>query len=548
MNNLKTFWYYPVKRISVAAFAVGFCIFLILAKYTIDETAHPFLSTIISLLISLCILIASIPYIFNELKVIWKDILSFINTSNRQALYEHYQKKKEGSYYKGPEWEEKNFQEILLKEDQVKAFATASIDYQLAEFEEWKRKNLDVNLSTTRQTIIRAFWVICAGILSILCLQFLGWLNYLSAENLKTLGETSRGFFTIPVALIGTIVAAPVIFTVWIFRDKNNRVQLENARKDTNLKDFQKISEWASGFHLPEIKRTGSNKFVLKGGVNDETSYEILNTVEDFIPPEHTNSISRRHGAESLQASAIIQLEAFMLGKYGEQFMEPAFLLIHAIWESIINQQTSKHNKSKSDSLKQTIKELHSEPVIAALDKAISGQRGNHLRLFAHKLEQLNLCGINNAYYPQPPINLGGVSLFKANLAFSNLTGSNLVQANLKLTNLEGASLRQANLQMASFYMAILRQTDFSDAKLQGTAFEGSMITECTVLNAQINRLTTFETQISSVGENQPREKLLSKGAIWDDDPEWLVGKIQDAALLEKIRQDCADSAKEKGA
>lgn len=542
MNSLKRFWYYPIKRISVAAFAVGLCIFLTLVKYIINEKAYPILSTIISLCILLCVLIVTIPYIFNELKAAWKDILSFIHSSKRQALYQYYQKKKEDSYYKGPEWEEDFFQNISLKEDQINVFAQVSIDYQFAEFEEWKRKKLDVNLSTARQTIIRGFWVICAGVLSILCLQFLGWLHYLSAENLKTLGETSRGFFTIPVALIGTIVAAPVIFTVWIFRDKNNRVQLENARKDTNLKDFQKISEWASGFHLPEIKRTSSNKFVLKGGPDEETSYETLNTVEDFIPPEHTNSISRRHGAESLQASAIIQLEAFMLGKYGEQFMEPAFLLIHAIWESIINQLLKE--MSKTDQLQKRLKDLHTNPVIAALDKAISGQRSNHLRLFAHKLPQINLCGINNADYPQPPINLGGVNLLQVNLAFSNLTRSNLVKANLTLVNLEGASLRESNLQMASFYLSILRGTDFSFAKLQGTIFEGSMITECTVLYAQINRQTTFETQKSSFGENQPSEKLLSKGAIWDDDPEWLVGKIKDPALLEKIRQDCADRKK----
>ena len=41
-------------------------------------------------------------------------------------------------------------------------------------------------------------------------------------------------------------------------------------------------------------------------------------------------------------------------------------------------------------------------------------------------------------------------------------------------------------------------------------------------------------------GQDNIREDVLSRGAIWDDDPEWLVGKIKDPALLEKIRQDCA--------
>ena len=54
--------------------------------------------------------------------------------------------------------------------------------------------------------------------------------------------------------LIILIVSSPVAFVIWHFRDENNRQQIENQRKDINLKEFQKLSEWVSGAHLPEIK------------------------------------------------------------------------------------------------------------------------------------------------------------------------------------------------------------------------------------------------------------------------------------------------------
>lgn len=325
---------------------------------------------------------------------------------------------------------------------------------------------------------------------------------------------------------------------VWLFRDKNNRIQIENARKDTNLKDFQKLSEWASGFHLPEIKQTTTTKTTNKTtqGVQEATE-ETATSQEDFLAPEGSNSISRRQGAEALQASAIAQLEAFMFGKYGEQFMQPAFLLIHAIWESIISQQKIRY--PREEDFKESLLELYENHTFFALNKALTGAGGNHLKLFQGNLVGVKLIGLKNWNSSFIPLDLSRLRLFKVDLSYSNLQSSNFIQMVLIGVNLYKADLYNANLQESLLLHVILDGTNLSQAKLQGVNFEGTRLNRTKVKNAEIDRFTLFKAHSNRDSENQIRENLLSRGAIWKDDPNWLMGKIVNQELLKKIFQDC---------
>lgn len=78
----------------------------------------------------------------------------------------------------------------------------------------------------------------------------------------------SRGAWT----LITLIVSAPVAYVIWFFRDANTQKQIENQRKDVNLKEFQKIAEWVSGAHLVEEKIIEKSKDT--GGLEQETARE----------------------------------------------------------------------------------------------------------------------------------------------------------------------------------------------------------------------------------------------------------------------------------
>ena len=79
--------------------------------------------------------------------------------------------------------------------------------------------------------------VFCAGTFSIVIFDILfNWFEFYSKDSIDTL---SAGFWN----FIILIVSAPVAFAIWHFRDENNKQQIENQRKDINLKEFQKLSE-----------------------------------------------------------------------------------------------------------------------------------------------------------------------------------------------------------------------------------------------------------------------------------------------------------------
>jgi K+-sensing histidine kinase KdpD len=80
--------------------------------------------------------------------------------------------------------------------------------------------------------------VVLSALISIVILIInFGFLFYYSSysEIIK-----QGGFWT----LLTLIVSSPVAFVIWSFRDKNATDQINNSRKDTNLKEYHKIVEW----------------------------------------------------------------------------------------------------------------------------------------------------------------------------------------------------------------------------------------------------------------------------------------------------------------
>lgn len=562
-NKLKQFWNEPVNRFWLTC-AFGTLFILCFGAYSFfKESFNPVISLgliSVALIFEVLFLIA---LIINTLADTTREYLEAFQEINRDLRYAQYQKKNKEKDYKGPEWNDEEFSKITDLKERVDAFVKASMEYQQVDFKRWKKRNVGTNLDTRDETIVSSVLIILAGALSVSILAYLGWFNYLSASKLAALTDTSRSFFTIPAALIGTLVASPVIFMVWLFRDKNNRIQIENARKDTNLKDFQKLSEWASGFHLPEIKQTTSTKTTSKTAKDiQETTEETTISQEDFIAPQDSNSISRLLGAEALQASAIAQLEAFMFGKYGEQFMQPAFLLIHAIWESIITQQQARF--SNNQEFKKSLEKLYKNPIVFALNKALAGAQGKHLYLFRDSLTNLNLSCLNSHQGLFKRLIFGNTSFIGSNFSYSVLTGSRFINCNLtnskfihsklnylklqesKLTfsDLSHATLVSANLSCTkldhiNFSFTDLSKADLSSACLNYAKLHQANLENTVFKNTQINRVTIFDNNYLKFNDNLIRENVLSRGAIWDDDPDWLVGKIQDQNLLAKIFQDC---------
>ena len=383
--------------------------------------------------------------------------------------------------------------------------------------------------------------VFCAGTFSIVIFDILfNWFEFYSKDSIDTL---SAGFWN----FIILIVSAPVAFAIWHFRDENNKQQIENQRKDINLKEFQKLSEWVSGAHLPEIKTVNktTNKRNLKS--NDELArlltqpieYTTEETEEYSKKPETADfdTFSKWDGAVALQISAIYNLLPFFRGDYGESFRLPTFNLLKSAWQTMQQDSLKKLEKNNlsDEALNRIFNELEQKansPMGVALTQVLlSLNRENkklNLRDFPEMLPNIclagmnfHLSGISKLARDLSDLNLNGADFRgarlnkikfrkckllktrwqKAELSFvdlqhSQLDGVCLQNANLKGANLRHAKLVQVNLQGAELGKANLEKADLVSANLRKAKLVKANLQEANLSNADLQDTQLGEAQL----------------------------------------------------
>lgn len=407
---------------------------------------------------------------------------------------------------------------------------------RLKEWQEQNKKSL-VEWWDKKSSSVK---VLCAAILS--AIIFL--LIYFAV--IKNSSENSVGSWN----FIILIVSSPVAFVIWQFRDENSRQQIENQRKDINLKEFQKLSEWVSGAHLPEIKFVEKNITKSSFTTDDESAtspkkqiteqteerskeygqkpdtdhFDVLGKWGDF------DTFSKRDGAVALQISAIYNLLPFFRGDYGESFRLPAFNLLKSAWQAIQHDSLDKletTNYLDNGVRKYIIKKLqhnaNSPMAIALAYVLLSFDRKNeqlNLHYFPEMRSNLCLAGANLHFLMEATklknlsgidlseIDLRGANLKSTNLSGSNLKSTNLSGANLFKANLSGANLTEANLSNAYLFQTDLSDTRLSNADLRGCFFRPNRLWENeTIAGAKIT-ITDFYQQIYPYWKHQ-------------NDPEW---------------------------
>lgn len=349
------------------------------------------------------------------------------------------------------------------------------------------RKRLN---SASNMTVMLIAGVISIELLYLLIQYFPKWIS------LTDKVQESAGYWNFLIVLI----SVPVALVVWHFRDENNRQQIENQRKDINLKEFQKLSEWVSGAHLPEIKTVNktTNKRNLKS--NDELArlltlpieYTTEETEEYSKKPETTDfdTFSKWDGAVALQISAIYNLLPFFRGDYGESFRRPAFNLLKSAWQAMQQDSLKKLEKKNlsDEARKDIIDELQQKarsPMGVALTHVLLSLNQENkqlsLRDFPEMLSNICLAGMNFHLNVVSEIardkglsnldlrgaDFRGIVLIGAKLQGCRLTGAKLDGANLWAATLQNIHLVGTDLQNAVLIDANLQNADLSYANLQ---------------------------------------------------------------------------------
>ena len=318
--------------------------------------------------------------------------------------------------------------------------------------------------------------VLCAGAMSVIIFV----LAYLAA--IRNSDSNSVGYWN----FIILIVSAPVAFVIWHFRDENNRQQIENQRKDINLKEFQKLSEWVSGAHLPEIKTV--SKTTQKSSSKDgaEIIEQTTEQSEEYTKkPDtaHFDTFSKRDGAVALQISAIYNLLPFFRGDYGESFRLPAFNLLKSAWQAMQQDSLKKLEKKNlsDEALNRIFNELEQKansPMGVALTQVLlSLNRENtelNLRNFREMLPNICLAGMNFL--------LSGVTETARDLSSLNLYG-----VDFRGAVLQEVMFQKSNLRYAKLDNAILRDTNLQDANLEGAKLRLARLDRANLQDADIS-------------------------------------------------------------
>jgi len=351
--------------------------------------------------------------------------------------------------------------------------------------------------------------MLIAGVISIELMYFL--IQYFPKWiSLTDKVQESAGYWNFLIVLI----SVPVALVVWHFRDENNRQQIENQRKDINLKEFQKLSEWVSGAHLPEIKTV--SKTTQKSSSKDgaEITEQTTEQSEEYSKKPDTadfDTFSKREGAVALQISAIYNLLPFFRGDYGESFRRPAFNLLKSAWQAMQQDSLKKldgdhlsdeERKKIFDELTQKAK----SPMGVALTQVLLSLNREYKKLNLRDFPEMlpNICfagmdfqlsGVDEIAKDLSGLKLQGANFQNAILEKADLETATLIGAEFHKANLTEAKLKGANLGIANFQNAILEKADLETATLIGAEFQKANLTEAKLKGADL-RKANFQNAI----------------------------------------------------
>ncbi len=251
------------------------------------------------------------------------------------------------------------------------------------------------------------------------------------------------------------IIGAPVAFILWAFRDRNAQQNLENQRKDINLKEFQEIQMRAAG------------------------------AMDEKLPEK---------ARETLQIAAIHQLRPFLRGEYGASFRRPAWELLKARLETSHNMACKTSGKSYAeiaDMANRGAIERPPEPdakVIGPIDVEDLREIIQGIRPSPISLAERSLIAEETAFILRSDLTLQKTMFDCVNLRAALLCGLELQFASLIDADLTNAHLENAKLGSANLLNAMLRNTHLEGADLYNANLMGAILNNAHLEGAELSR------------------------------------------------------------
>ena len=246
------------------------------------------------------------------------------------------------------------------------------------------------------------------------------------------------GFWT----LFSLIVSSPVAFAIWSFRDRNATDQINNARKDTNLKEYHKIVEW----------------------------------------------ITSKDSSEELKISAIYYLKRFYEDK-SLGFQQAALHLLLSTWESMQRNELEKLKKVddvvKAKAIIYALRDNGNSPLGIAITKVLLSNEGECILAYPEVFSSICLAGMN--FY------LPGLSNNIVNKLFNN---EKIKYSGIQL---QGCQFRDINLKDVDFSHSNLLGTEWgSNEFCAGSFWNNVNFSKCNFRYSSIDKVSLTDCDFSS--------------------------------------------------
>lgn len=294
--------------------------------------------------------------------------------------------------------------------------------------------------------------VVLSALISIVILIInFGFLFYYSSysEIIK-----QGGFWT----LLTLIVSSPVAFVIWSFRDKNATDQINNSRKDTNLKEYHKIVEW----------------------------------------------ITNKDSSDELKISAIYYLRRFYEDK-SLGFQQAALHLLLSTWESMQKNELERLKKVndsvEADSIINSLRENGNSPLGVAITNVLLSNEGECILAYPEVFSSVCLAGMN--FY------LPGLSDNTVNNLFNNksikYSGIQLQGCIFKKLNLNSVDFSNSNLlgtkwAVDEFQDEIFwNDVNFSECEFKYSIFDNVLIENCNFSKSNFMNATFIQVSIDEL-------------------------------------------------
>lgn len=294
--------------------------------------------------------------------------------------------------------------------------------------------------------------VVLSALISIVILIInFGFLFYYSSY-----GEIIKqgGFWT----LLTLIVSSPVAFMIWSFRDRNATDQINNSRKDTNLKEYHKIVEW----------------------------------------------ITNKDSSDELKISAIYYLRRFYEDK-SLGFQQAALHLLLSTWESMQKNELERLKKVndsvEADSIINSLRENGNSPLGVAITNVLLSNDGECILAYPEVFSSICLAGMN--FY------LPGLSDNTVNNLFNNksikYSGIQLQGCVFKKLNLNNVDFSNSNLlgtkwAVDEFQDEIFwNDVNFSECEFKYSIFDNVLIENCNFSKSNFMNATFIQMSIDEL-------------------------------------------------